>query len=387
MAWNEPGGGSNRPNDPWGNRNNKNQGPPDLDEILSKFFERLSSLFGGGSGGSGGGGPDKGMLALILIAAAVVYGLWGFTTVKQAERGVIQLFGEHVKTVGPGPVFVAKPFFKITKVNVENIGRIDNERSREQEREMLTMDENIVIVKYVVQYKINSAENFLFKVDKPVLTLSQASESAIREIVGRNNLEFITTGGREAVAQSAKARIQEIIDDYDLGIRVQSVSLTDAKFPAAVQAAIDDVTKAREDHERYINEAQRYQNKVVPDARGQAVKLVQEAKGYKVEVIKRAEGDVARFNALLKEYRKAPQVTRDRLYLDAVEGVMSNSSKVVVDTDGGNSMIYLPLDKIIGQQGATRNPALLTHEEEAASNRSSSAGARTREDYRKREVR
>ena len=360
MAWNEPGGDDKRPNDPWGS-GNKNQGPPDLDELLNNLFKRLNNLFGGGSRGKGGG-IDKGMVFIILIVAFVLYGLWGFTKVVEGERGVLQQFGAYKATKGPGPTFVFKPFQSMSIINVSSINKIDNARERQSNREMLTEDENIIIVKYEVQFKIDSAEDYIFNVNGPVDTLSQASESAVREIVGRNTLEFITTGGRSSVALQAKARVQEIINEYHLGISVQSVSLTEAQFPTEVQSAIDDVTKAREDHERYVNESEAYRNQIVPEARGQAAKLIAEGEGYRVQVVKRAEGDTSRFTQLYREYKKAPRVTRDRMYIDAVEEVLTTTSKVVVDTKGGNSMIYLPLDKMINQKSTINNTMLVPSE-------------------------
>ncbi len=363
MAWNEPGGGNQRPNDPWGN-GNKNQGPPDLDDILSKLFARLNGLFGKGSG-KGGGSLDAGLLLVIALVLAVLYGLWGFTTIEEGKQGVLQQFGAYKDTKKPGPTFVFKPFQRLTVVNTENVNKVDNGHERQANREMLTQDENIIIVKYEVQFKIDSAEDFVFNVNGPVETLQQAAESAIREIVGRNKLDFITTDGRSSVAAQAKTRVQDIVNDYQAGISVLRVNLTEVQFPKEVQTAIDDVTKAREDHARYINEAEAYRNQVVPEARGQAAKLTEEAKGYKVHVEKKAEGEASRFTQLLIEYQKAPQVTRDRLYLDAVEAVLGQSSKVVVDTEGGNSMLYLPLDKLISQQPVTHNTLVLPPSEES----------------------
>ena len=356
MAWNEPGGGDKRPNDPWGN-GNKNQGPPDLDELLSKFFERLNGLFGG-SGGKGGG-FDKGLIGLIAIVAFVAYGLLGFTTIEEGKLGVLQQFGAYKETKGSGPTFIFKPFQKLTIVNVENVNKIDNAREREGSREMLTQDENIIILKYEVQFKIQSAEDFVFNVVNPVETLEQAADSAIREVVGRNKLDFITTEGRSLVAAQTKTLIQEIIAGYETGISVQRVILSEAQYPADVKSAIDDVAKAREDRESYINEAEKYSNQVLPEAGGQAAKLEEEAKGYKVQVEKRAEGEASRFTQLLTEYKKAPRVTRDRLYIDAVETMLGQTSKVVVDTEGGNSMLYLPLDKMMNQKPVTNNTLYL----------------------------
>lgn len=379
MAWNEPGGGDKRPNDPWGN-GNKNQGPPDLDELLSKFFARLNGLFGGGSGGKGGG-VDKGILIIVVIVAAALYGMWGYTKIDEGRLGVLQQFGAFKTTVEPGPTFVFKPFQKLIDVNVENIEKVDNIREKQSNREMLTEDENIIIVKYEIQFKVSSPEDFLFNVKDPVDTLEQTAESTIREIVGRNNLEFIVTSGKDTVAAEAKAGIQKIIDQYEIGVQVQRVNLTELQFPAEVQSAIDDVSKAREDNARYINEAEAYRNQVVPEAGGQAAKLTEEAKGYLVQVVKRAEGEASRFTQLYREYRKAPRVTRDRMYIDAVEEVLGNTSKVVVDTQGGNSMIYLPLDKMINQKSANSNSSLIPADESVrrAAPSSSDPRGRTRE--------
>jgi membrane protease subunit HflK len=295
--------------------------------------------------------------------------------------GVLQQFGAFKSTVEPGPTFVFKPFQKLIDVNVENIEKVDNIREKQSNREMLTQDENIIIVKYEIQFKVSSPEDFIFNVQDPVDTLEQTAESTIREIVGRNNLEFIVTSGKDTVASEAKSGIQRIIDQYEIGLQVQRVNLTELQFPAEVQSAIDDVSKAREDNARYINEAEAYRNQVVPEAGGQAAKLTEEAKGYLVQVVKRAEGEASRFNQLHREYKKAPRVTRDRMYIDAVEEVLGNTSKVVVDTNGGNSMIYLPLDKMINQKPTINNTLLLPADESVrgVAPSSQSSRGRTRE--------
>ena len=393
MAWNEPGGGNNRPNDPWGNnggnRNGGNQGPPDLDEILSKFFERINKLFGGsGSGGSGSGqGPDKAVLGLVAIVAAIVYIVWSFTIIQEGERGVIQTFGEHTNTVGPGPIFTWKPFQTIRRVNVDNVNSIDSGRYTKNQREMLTKDENIVIVRYSVQYKINNAENFLFNLADPVETLYQVAESSVREVIGQNDMDQITTQQREKVVVKARQRTQDIMDSYQAGIEITNFNFSDAKYPEAVQSAIDDVTRAREDHERYINEAQAYSNQIIPEARGERVQMVERAKAYKARVVESAEGEAERFLSLYNEYRKAPQVTRDRLYIDAVESVMSSTHKVMVDTEGGNNMLYLPLDKILEKQRHSQATGSAANSNSATNNSSSSNGGGNKYRSRTREVR
>lgn len=368
MAWNEPG--DRRPEgdkgqDPWGQKpkNHKpSDQPPDLNEVFGQFFDKMSELLGAKpkKGGAGGGAPknpggsNKSVIIVGLLLAAVAYGIWGFTTIVDGESGVLQQFGNYKKTVMPGPTFVFKPFQKLTVVNVQNVRKVDNISERQDNREMLTQDENIIIVKYEVQFNIASAEDFVFKVTNPVQTLRQSAESAIREIIGRNKLDYIVSEGRDAVAMQAKESIQKMMDGYQTGISVRNVNLTEAQYPVEVQTAIDDVTKAREDKARFINEAEAYRNQIVPEARGQAVKLIEEAKGYHYEMIKRAEGESQRFDALLAQYQKAPQVTRDRLYLEAMESVLGNSSKVIVDADN-NNILYLPLDKI-GSQNAAKAP-------------------------------
>lgn len=357
MAWNEPGGDKNgekpnRPKDPWGNNGNKNnQQPPDLDQILSDFFDKIGGLFGGkkpSGGSSNTPKPSKGGLGLIALLALVAYGVWGFTTIVDGEQGVLTQFGKYKTTVQPGPTFVFKPFQQLTVVNVQNVKTISNKIDSQGQREMLTKDENIAIVEYDVQFSIKDAKDFLFNDTSPVATLKKSSESVVRAIVGKNDLEYIRSSGRNAIVVKAKEDIQTLMDSYQTGIQVRNFNMQKAQFPKEVKSAVDDVTKAREDKERFINQAEAYRNQIVPEARGQSVKMIEEAKGYHVQVVKQAEGEAQRFSQLLKEYKKAPQVTRERLYLDSVERVLSNSGKVVIDTKGGNNMMYLPLDKISG---------------------------------------
>lgn len=366
MAWNEPPGDdkNKRPKDPWGNNNKNNQGPPDLEEAISQFINKINSFFNKGAGGSGSGSmlPTFGLLAAALL---LVYGLWGFTKVNEGERGVIQLFGKYTKTINPGPTFIFKPFERLTKVNIEDVNKVNNDGGPSGNKEMLTQDENIVVVKYELQFRISNAENFVFKVRQPIQTLSQSAESALREVVGKSTLEYITTEGRDALAAEAQQNIQALMDEYQTGIYVQSLSLTEAQLPPEIQSAIDDVTKAREDQERYISEAEAYENQIVPEARGQAAKLVEEAKGYRVQMVKKAEGEANRFEQLLKEYQRAPQVTRDRLYLETVQNVFQNSSKVMLDAEGGNNMMYLPLDQILSRQKSAAPVAQPQHESSA----------------------
>ena len=352
MAWNEPGG-DNR--DPWGNRNDK--GPPDLDEVLRKFQNRLGALFGkggrssAGGGGGGGGGGKMGAMSgsLIAIIVALVLAYSSFYTIEAPERGVVLRFGKYQRTSTPGLNFLIPwPVERVIKINVDQ-----NRSHRLASQAMLTQDENIVEIDLAVQYNVKSAEEFVFEVRDPDATVQQVSESAIREIVGRNDMDFILQEGRQAVATTTLGIMQQILDDYRTGINVTTVNLESAQPPEAVQAAFSDANKAREDKERFINEAEAYSNGIIPRARGDARRFLEEAKAYRVRVVKSAEGESQRFLNLLTEYEKAPKITRDRLYLETVEEVLSSTSKIMIDVEGGNNLVYLPLDAILRNQGVT----------------------------------
>ncbi len=352
MAWNEPGDNRERPRDPWGGGD---QGPPDLDQVLAKLRERLGGLFGGGSsagsGGSGGSGSSGkglwsgGLLAIVLGVAVVVWGLFGFYQVDEQERGVVLRLGSYHTTVQPGLQWNPPLIDQVTRVNVT---RVNTASHREQ---MLTEDENIVEVDLSVQYVIENAENFVLKVRAPERSLMHATESALRHVVGSSSMDYVLTDGRTQLALDVRERLQDYLNYYQTGIQVSKVNIDDAKPPAEVQEAFDDVIKAREDEERLKNEAQAYANGIVPEARGFAQRQIEEASAYREQVIAEALGEADRFSQLLEEYRKAPEVTRQRLYVDAVQSVLGNSSKVMVDVDGGNNVLYLPLDKIVGQGG------------------------------------
>lgn len=346
MAWNEPGGGNR---DPWGgNRNDK--GPPDLDEVFKNLQNKLGGLFGrrgGGSGGSSSGGGGLGSMGatVVVVIAAIAWLASGIYLIQPAERGVVTQFGEYAATTTPGPHWhLPWPIQSVEKVNVDQIRSV-----RMRQQSMLTRDENIVEIDLSVQYNIKNAEDFLFKVRNPDATLQQVAESAIREVIGANDMDFIITQGRDAIAGGTKENAQVILDEYATGIFLTTVNLEAAQPPEAVQAAFSDAIKAREDEQRFINEAEAYANEIIPRARGDARQALEQAKGYRTRVTKSAEGEANRFTALLGEYEKAPGVTRDRLYIDAVESVLSRSSKVVVDVEGGNNLMYLPLDKLIGR--------------------------------------
>jgi membrane protease subunit HflK len=344
MAWNEPGGGKNNPKDPWGGGD---QGPPDLDEALKKLQEKLGGLFGGrgGGGGSSGGGSSSGIsgvaVTVLAVLAVVVWALMGLYQIDQQERGVVLRFGKYLDTVQPGLQW-NPPLIDV--VFMVNVTRVNNATFREQ---MLTEDENIVEVNLSVQYVIQNAEDNVLRVRDPERSLMNATESALRHVVGGSAMDYVLTEGRTQLAIDVRDRLQDYMDVYRTGILVSKVNIDDAKPPAEVQEAFDDVIKAREDEERLKNEAQAYANGIIPEARGQAQRVIEEANAYREQVVAESEGEVARFVALLNEYKKAPEVTRQRLYLDTVQQVMMNTSKVMVDVEGGNNMLYLPLDRII----------------------------------------
>ncbi|RLA45216.1 MAG: FtsH protease activity modulator HflK [Gammaproteobacteria bacterium] len=342
MAWNEPGGGNNKPKDPW---SGGNQGPPDLDEALKKLQKKLGGLFGGGgsSGGGGSTGISGAMLGVLAVGALLIWALMGFYQVDQQERGVVLRFGKYLETVQPGLQWNPPLIDEVTTVNTTKV------RAVSLREIMLTQDENIVEVKLSVQYVIDDPAKFVLKVRDPERSLQHASQSALRHVVGGTSMDMVLTGGRAQIAVDVKSRLQDYINLYETGILVRQVTVDESKPPTQVQAAFDDVIKAREDEERVKNEAEAYANGIVPEARGGAQRQIEEASAYKEEVIANAEGEAERFNKLLAEYRKAPEVTRERLYLDAVQEVYTNTSKVMVDVEGGNNVMYLPLDKLAAQ--------------------------------------
>ena len=358
MAWNEPGG-NGKDQDPWnsgGDRRGggKDQGPPDLDEALQKLQEKLNGIFGkkGGGGNSGGGsGPSSastggffGVIALIVLIGWAVMGVY---TVDQQERGVVLRLGKYYETVMPGLQWNPPLIDNVMTANVTRVSAYEH-RSL-----MLTEDENIVDVSMTVQYVISDPVAFKLKVRDPEVSLGHASESALRHTVGSSEMNSILTEGREVLGDDVKRRLQGYMDDYETGLRITQINIKEAKPPSQVQDAFDDVIKAREDEQRVINESESYRNGIVPEARGIAQRMKEEANGYRERVVAQSEGDAQRFTALLTEYAKAPEVTRERLYIDAMEQVLSNNSKVLVDVEGGNNMMYLPLDKLVESRPRT----------------------------------
>lgn len=355
MAWNEPGGNDN---DPWGNRKKNSGGPPDLDEVfknLKTWFDSLTGKSSGGKGSvrSGGGGSglpggnigSKG-LGLIAAVLGLVWLASGIYVIQPAQAGVVTQFGAYVRTTTPGPHWrIPWPIQTVEKVDIEEI------RSAKLVNQLiLTQDENIVDIDLAVQYNIKSAEDYLFNVRGPDRTLEEIVESAVREVVGSTVLESVLTTGRDVVWNTTLASLQQVLDDYQSGIFVTAVNLERAQPPEEVQAAFSDAIKAREDKERFINEAQAYSNEVLPRARGDAQRALEESEAYKTRVEQSAFGESKRFLSLLTEYSKAPEVTRERLYLEAMETVLSNTNKVMIDNDGGNSLMYLPIDQLVNQK-------------------------------------
>ncbi|MEZ5567074.1 MAG: FtsH protease activity modulator HflK [Halioglobus sp.] len=346
MAWNEPGGGNKNPKDPWGGGD---QGPPDLDEALKKLQERFGGLFGGGSSSSGSGGGLSGKaLAVLLLVAVVVWALLGIYQVDQQERGVVLRFGKYLDTVQPGLHWNPPLIDEVTVINTTKVRAISFSEI------MLTQDENIVEVRLSVQYEIDDPENFVLKVRDPEESLQHATRSALRHVAGGTSMDLLLTTGREQIAAEVKMRLQDYLSLYQTGILVKTVTIDESKPPTQVQAAFDDVIKAREDEERLKNEAQAYANGIVPEARGAEQRQIEEANAYKEQVIANAKGEAERFSQLLAEYSKAPEVTRERLYLDALQDVFSSTNKVMVDVEGGNNMMYLPLDKLSSGGSSTQ---------------------------------
>lgn len=355
MSWNEPGGDKK---DPWSDRDGQ-KGPPDLDEAIKALQEKLSRLFGGDSGGNNGtpGGSSMKGLGYVGIGVLVLWGASGFYIVDEGNRGVETRFGKYVQTTEPGLNWhFPSPIERADIVNISQqrfveigyrSGGGQASGSVAKEALMLTKDENIVDVRLAVQYQVKDAKEFLFNIYNPVGTLSQVTESVERGVIGRSNMDFVLTEGRTEVVAEIKKEIQSIMDLYQSGIVITSVNLQDAQPPEQVQGAFEDAIKAREDKQRLINEAEGYANDVVPKARGAASRKTQEGEGYKSRVISAAEGEVSRFTHLLGEYVKAPEVTRQRLYIDAMEQVLGKTNTVMVDVKGGNNMLYLPLDKLV----------------------------------------
>ena len=356
MPWNEPGrgsGGGDR--DPW--KGGNGQQPPDLDEVFANVQRRLKKIMGGGGdtgSGRGGssGGPSLGGIGLLIGLLIVIWVAWNsIHIVDESERGVVLRFGEYVRTLSPGLNFtLPSPIEVVEKVNVSRV------RSLESASRMLTGDENLIDLAFAVQYRIVEPEKFLFNVQLPEESLGHAADSSMREVVGTNNMDFILEIGRGQIALDTQALLIEILERYDAGIEITSFNLQEVRPPAQVRSAFDDVVRAREDQIRFANEAQAYANQEVPEARGRAARILEEAQGYREAMIARSTGEADRFVSVLTEYQRAPEVTRERLYLETLERVYGRSAKILLDVESSNNMFYLPLDTLRGGRAGGAPP-------------------------------
>lgn len=385
-------------NDPqWGKRSGGNQGPPDLEELWRNFNRKLDGLFGRKGGGNGGGagpsGPGTrgigGGAGLLLGLIVAVWLASGFYIVNEGQRGVVLRFGKYLETTMPGPRWhLPYPMETAENVNLAQvrtveIGYRNNVKSKVlKESLMLTDDENIIDVQFAVQYVLKSPNDYLFNSRAPDEAVLQAAESSIREVVGKSSMDFVLYEGRADVAAQAQKLAQKVLDRYGTGINISKVTMQNAQPPEQVQAAFDDAVKAGQDRERQKNEGQSYANDVIPKARGMASRLASEAEGYKQRVIEQSEGDASRFKQIVAEYSKAPQVTRDRLYIDAMQQIMTSTSKVLIDQKSGSNLLYLPLDKIMQMGSAAPAPEAVKPAEIAPVPEST---ARSREAFRSRD--
>lgn len=365
MPWNEPGrgsGGGGGDRDPW--KGGNGQQPPDLDEVFANVQRRLKKIIGGGGNddkrGSSSGGPSFGGLLLLVGLLIVIWVAWNsIHIVDESERGVVLRFGEYNRTLMPGfSITFPRPVEEVIKINVSQVS------SLESQSRMLTGDENLIDLAFAIQYRIAEPEKFLFNVADPIDSLAQAADSAIREIVGTNNMDFILEIGRGQIALDSQELLEEILARYDPGIEITSFNLQEVRPPSQVRSAFDDVVRAREDQIRFANEAQAYANQEVPEARGRAARIMEEAEAYRESIVAKATGEADRFVSIYTEYARAPEVTRERLYLETLEQVYGRSSKVLMDVSDSNNMFYLPLDQMRSGSTTARNvpppPPLMT---------------------------
>ncbi|QYK01926.1 FtsH protease activity modulator HflK [Shewanella psychrotolerans] len=348
MAWNEPG---NKGQDPWGNKNGNDKGPPDLDEV----FKNISKRFGGKGNGSGGGFSALGFV-IVLGIAVVVWGLSGFYTVKEAEKGVALRFGQYIGQVEPGLQWKATFIDEVYPVNVSNVRSIPASGS------MLTADENVVLVELDVQYIVVDPYRYMFSAVDANSSLREATDSALRYVVGHNKMDDILTTGRDQIRRDTWDEVNRIIEPYNLGIEIRDVNFLPARPPEEVKDAFDDAISAQEDEQRFIREAEAYSREIEPKARGTVQRMEQQANAYKQREILEARGKVVRFEQLLPEYKAAPEVTRNRLYIDAMSKVYSGANKVLVDAKSNGNMMYLPLDKLMEQGKSSKQPKTVVND-------------------------
>jgi modulator of FtsH protease HflK len=364
MAWNESGGnnnqGGNTGGSPGGNRNpwgkRPQQGPPDLDQVLRNLQRKFAGFFGGGkkppSGDARGGGSGGVGFGVVILVALLVWGLTGVYQVDQAERGIVFRFGKYYETTQPGLNWrIPWPVDSKTIINIERIDPFTDETR------MLTADENMVDITMAVQFRRADPKLYVFNVRDPDVTLREVSESAIRETIGRSKLADVLESGRQKISDDTKELIQRILNFYQVGIEVESVSLPDVKVPEQVKTAQEDSIKAGKDKERLVSEAQTYANDILPKARGDSARLVQDAQAYRARKIADSSGETERFSKLLSEYERAPAITRERLYLETLQEVLGKSKKIVIDAKGSGNMLYLPIDKLMEQRTQVREPS------------------------------
>ena len=352
------------------------EGPPDLDELFKDLKNKMNRVIGGKASGGGNNGQkpnssgsqlsgDNIPIGPIILIIVLIWLATGFYIVDQGSRGVVFTFGKNTAVTMPGPRWhIPYPIETVEVVNLEQVRTIElgyrssgaGATSQElRESLMLTGDENIIDLQFAVQYNLKSVQDFLFYNRSAENSVRGAAETAIREIVGKSEMDFVLYEGREEIAVKTRALMQDILDRYQTGINITSVTMQNAQPPEQVQAAFDDAVKAKQDQERQKNEGQAYANDVVPKARGSASRLIAQANGYKVSVENEALGNASRFEQIMTEYNRAPAVTKQRLFLEAQEGIMSSITKIIVDQKDSNSLLYLPLDKIIQQSGTSRN--------------------------------
>jgi membrane protease subunit HflK len=395
-------------NDPqWGRKGGAGgggkDGPPDLDELWRNFNQRLSGMFGrrgGGGGGTTGGEPPSarqlgGGIGLLIGLILLVWLASGFYIVDESQRAVVLTFGKHSKTTGPGlqwrmPYpFQSHELVNLSQVRTIEIGYRNNVKTKVlRESLMLTDDENIIDIQFAVQYILKDPEDYLFNVRRPDEVVMQVAESAFREAVGRSSMDFVLYEGREQIAAAAQKLMQDILDRYKTGVAISKVNVQNAQPPEQVQAAFDDAVKAKQDQERQKNEGQAYYNDVVPRARGAAQRLIEEANGYRQRVVANAEGETARFRSVLFEYARAPQITRERLYIETLQQILTSSTKIIVDARSSGNMLFLPLDRIMSMAGSSADGATvlkpMTPEVPPSADPSSASG-RSRDSLRARD--
>jgi membrane protease subunit HflK len=394
MSLNDPNwgrGGSRGPQGPGGG----NQGPPDLDELWRNFNRRLGELLGRRRGGaepplSGGGRRWGGGAGLLALAAVAVWLASGFYIVVEGQRGIVLTFGKFARETGAGlnwrlpwPL-QSHEIVNLLQVRTLEVGYRNNVRTKVlKESLMLTDDENIIDLQFAVQYVVKDAQAYVFNVRRPDESAMQIAETAMREVIGKNRMDAILYETQVDVANKARDLMQSIHDRYNTGIAISTVTIQNAQPPEQVQAAFDDAVKAGQDRERQKNEGQAYANDVIPRARGTASRLLQEAEGYKQRVIANAEGDASRFKQVLTEYAKAPQVTRERIYIDTMREILSSTNKIMMDYRGSGNLLYLPLDKIMQQAGGGAAPE--AQGQRAPDAASPEPGPRSRDSLRSRE--